>query len=67
MNMPSSGEIDAAAPRRAFAHWLGTTNDVTHRFLAAGRIPGLTNMAGGLPAPEQGKRMRSAGSAHRAP
>jgi 2-aminoadipate transaminase len=52
MNMPSSGEIDAAAPRRAFAHWLGTTNDVTHRFLAAGRIPGLINMAGGLPAPE---------------
>ena len=52
MNMPSPGEIDVAAPRRAFAHWLGTTNDVTHRFLAAGRIPGLINMAGGLPAPE---------------
>src|SRR5688572_32497412 len=52
MNMPSPGEIDVAAPRRAFAHWLGTTNDVTRRFLAAGRVPGLINMAGGLPAPE---------------
>jgi 2-aminoadipate transaminase len=38
--------------RPAFARWLGTTNDVTRTFLAAGRIPGLINMAGGLPAPE---------------
>ncbi|WP_395022525.1 PLP-dependent aminotransferase family protein [Dongia sp.] len=38
--------------RPAFARWLGTTNDVTRMFLAAGRIPGLINMAGGLPAPE---------------
>src|SRR5262249_31739416 len=29
-----------------------TTNDITRGFLAAGRIPGLINMAGGLPAPE---------------
>lgn len=36
----------------AFARWLGTTNDVTRTFLAATRIPGLINMAGGLPAPE---------------
>lgn len=38
--------------RPAFARWLSTTNDVTRRFLAAGRVPGLINMAGGLPAPE---------------
>jgi 2-aminoadipate transaminase len=42
----------AAAPRPAFARWLGTTNDVTRTFLAAGRIPDLINLAGGLPAPE---------------
>src|SRR5262245_39000864 len=38
--------------RPAFARWLGTTNDVTRTFLAATKIPGLINMAGGLPAPE---------------
>ena len=48
----SSPEELETAPRPAFAGWLGTTNDVTRRFLAAGRIPGLINMAGGLPAPE---------------
>lgn len=40
------------SPRPAFARWLGTTNEVTRRFLAAGRVPGLINIAGGLPAPE---------------
>jgi 2-aminoadipate transaminase len=40
------------APRPAFAGWLGTTNDITRTFLSAGQIPGLINMAGGLPAPE---------------
>ena len=49
---PSPEPADTAAPRPAFARWLGTTNDVTRRFLAAGRIPGLINIAGGLPAPE---------------
>ena len=39
-----------AAP--AFARWLGTTNEITKGFLAAGNVPGLINMAGGLPAPE---------------
>ena len=38
-------------PRPAFAHWLSTTNDVTRTFLSAGQIPGLINMAGGLPDP----------------
>lgn len=38
--------------RPAFARWLGTTNDIIKSFLAAGGIPGLINMAGGLPAPE---------------
>ncbi len=37
--------------RPAFAKWLGDTNDVTQIFLSAGQIPGLINMAGGLPDP----------------
>ncbi len=37
--------------RPGFARWLNSTNEVTRRFLAAGRIPGLINIAGGLPAP----------------
>lgn len=37
--------------RPDFAKWLDTTNDITRTFLAAGRIPGLINMAGGLPEP----------------
>ena len=37
--------------RPAFAQWLTTTNDVTQTFLSAGQIPGLINMAGGLPDP----------------
>lgn len=42
----------ATASRPRFARWLATTNDITRTFLSAGRIPGLINMAGGLPAPE---------------
>lgn len=34
-----------------FADWLSQTNDVTSTFLAAGQIPGLINLAGGLPDP----------------
>jgi 2-aminoadipate transaminase len=37
--------------RPAFAKWLSDTNDVTQIFLSAGQIPGLINMAGGLPDP----------------
>ncbi|MEX0282756.1 MAG: PLP-dependent aminotransferase family protein [Arenibacterium sp.] len=37
--------------RPAFARWMGQTNDVTRMFLAAGEIPGLINLAGGLPDP----------------
>jgi len=37
--------------RPAFAGWLSTTNDITRTFLAASRVPGLINMAGGLPEP----------------
>jgi 2-aminoadipate transaminase len=51
MNESSTKPMDTA-PRPAFARWLGTTNEVTRRFLAAARIPGLINIAGGLPAPE---------------
>jgi len=39
------------ASRPAFARWLNDTNDVTQVFLAAGQIPDLINMAGGLPEP----------------
>ena len=39
------------APRPAFARWLAETNDVTQAFLAAGQVPGLINLAGGLPDP----------------
>jgi len=52
---PSSGASGrpgaTRAPRPAFAHWLSDTNDVTQTFLSAGQIPGLINMAGGLPDP----------------
>lgn len=37
--------------RRGFAGWLDETNDVTRLFLAAGQIPDLINLAGGLPEP----------------
>ncbi|WP_135502308.1 PLP-dependent aminotransferase family protein [Roseovarius aestuariivivens] len=37
--------------RPAFAPWLDDTNDVTATFLAAGQIPGLINLGGGLPDP----------------
>lgn len=48
--LPScTAEPIAAAPR--FASWLATKNDLTARFVAAGRIPGLINLAGGLPEP----------------
>ncbi|PTX54065.1 2-aminoadipate transaminase [Litoreibacter ponti] len=40
------------AKRPAFADWLDDTNDVTRMFLAAGQIPGLINLAGGLPDPQ---------------
>ena len=43
--------VPKQASRPAFARWLGQTNDVTQTFLAAGRIPGLINLAGGLPDP----------------
>ncbi|MFC3614655.1 PLP-dependent aminotransferase family protein [Lutimaribacter marinistellae] len=34
-----------------FARWLDETNDVTQVFLAAGQVPDLVNLAGGLPEP----------------
>lgn len=37
--------------RTSFAGWLSETNDITRTFLAASRVPGLINMAGGLPEP----------------
>jgi len=38
--------------RTPFAHWLDDTNEITRTFLAAGTIPDLINLAGGLPAAE---------------
>ena len=32
-----------------FARWLDQTNDITRMFLAAGQIPDMINLAGGLP------------------
>jgi 2-aminoadipate transaminase len=52
MNEASFPRPDRAPARPGFARWLEATNDVTRTFLAAGRIPGLINLAGGLPAPE---------------
>lgn len=43
------GGSAVAAP--TYAAWLATKNDLTARFVAAGRIPGLINLAGGLPEP----------------
>jgi 2-aminoadipate transaminase len=37
--------------RPAFASWMSGSNDATKIFLSAGRVPGLVNMAGGLPDP----------------
>lgn len=57
---PAAAAAAAAAPpapgrpapaRPAFARWLGTTNEVTRVFLAAGQIPDMINLAGGLPEP----------------
>ena len=39
-------------PSQTFASWLEDTNDITKAFLAAGQIPGLINIAGGLPDPQ---------------
>lgn len=39
------------ASRPALARWLSETNEITQLFLSAGQIPGLINMAGGLPDP----------------
>ncbi|WP_076860170.1 aminotransferase-like domain-containing protein [Bradyrhizobium mercantei] len=44
--------VESDAVRPAFANWLSSTNDLTSRFVAAERVPGLINIAGGLPAPE---------------
>ncbi|HYF53470.1 MAG TPA: PLP-dependent aminotransferase family protein, partial [Salinarimonas sp.] len=46
--MPSQPTA-APAPRPPLARWLGASNDVTRTFLAAGAIPDLINLGGGLP------------------
>ncbi len=52
MDRASDEPAKSVKNRPAFARWVGTTNDVTRTFLAAGQIPDLINLAGGLPAPE---------------
>jgi 2-aminoadipate transaminase len=52
MDQPLPPEARPGTDRPAFARWLGTSNEVTRTFLAAGRIPDLVNLGGGLPAPE---------------
>ena len=44
-------EAGTVKQRPEFAAWLTATNDVTRTFLAAGEIPDLINLAGGLPEP----------------
>ncbi len=51
MDADPKSKLVAVGRRPAFARWLGTTNDITRTFLAAGSKPGLINMAGGLPEP----------------
>ncbi|MDB5522327.1 MAG: aminotransferase [Rhizobium sp.] len=48
MDVPENGDV----ARPEFASWLGVSNDITRMFLAAGGIPGMINIAGGLPEPE---------------
>jgi len=50
--MNASTQPVVTAHRPEFASWLGNTNEITRTFLAAGSIPDLINLAGGLPAPE---------------
>jgi 2-aminoadipate transaminase len=52
MDMTPAAESSRVTNRPVFARWLATSNDITSTFLSASRIPGLINMAGGLPAPE---------------
>lgn len=52
--MPATAANTNSVPpvaRPAFAPWLGQGNDVTAVFLAAGQVPGLINLGGGLPDP----------------
>jgi len=59
--------VTAAPPGRPpFAAWLGETNAVTRTFLAAGRVQGLVNLAGGLPEPDTWPAAELARIAHRA-
>ena len=54
------------ARRPAFARWLDDKNEITRMFLAAGSIPNLVNLAGGLPEPSTYPVEELAGLARRA-
>jgi 2-aminoadipate transaminase len=47
----TDSRANAEAGRPGFARWLGVSNDITRMFLAAGSIPDMINIAGGLPEP----------------
>jgi 2-aminoadipate transaminase len=64
--MPDSQAPTRAPARAPFARWLGTTNEVTRGFLAAGRVQGLINLGGGLPPAETYPTGEMAGLAVRA-
>lgn len=51
MDLSTSAPSSLATRRPSFAKWMGTTNDITRMFLSAGGVPGLINLAGGLPEP----------------
>lgn len=48
---PTSVDTNKESRRAVFADWLASSNEITRAFLAAGQIPGLINIAGGLPDP----------------
>jgi 2-aminoadipate transaminase len=52
MTAPALRVTEANVSPPSVCAWLAKTNDLTSRFVAAGRIPGLINLAGGLPAME---------------
>ena len=49
--MPQQKKQPDGVPAAPLANWMLETNEVTRLFLAANQIPGLINIAGGLPDP----------------
>ena len=49
--MPQHKKQPDGVPAAPLANWMLETNEVTRLFLSANQIPGLINIAGGLPDP----------------